>query len=141
MDWVQQQSDVYGILTPDVEGKRRLYDIHSGTYHDLEAAGISPDTVRIGRFHFYEPIFAKARKLLIEGAALQPEWLVVDEIGKLEMEQKKGLEPAISEIIELYQNRPGKANLLLVIRDFLLEKAMEHYNIHHSIVIHTPVGL
>lgn len=58
-----------------------------------------------------------------------PDWVIVDEVGKLEIEQHTGIEPALSQIIDLYKVN-AKGSLLLVIRDYLLEQAIAHYKLN-----------
>jgi molybdopterin-guanine dinucleotide biosynthesis protein A/nucleoside-triphosphatase THEP1 len=123
-NWLADQKSTGGILTPDVDGKRKLYDIANHKYYDLQlddnAAGI-----RIGRFVFDEKAFEQARLLLLKSVN-QYDWLVADEVGRLEINENEGLEPAISEVIETYK-QPGNGKLLLVIRDYLLQEAIQYY--------------
>jgi len=55
------------------------------------------------------------------------DWLVIDEIGPLELEGS-GLEPAISEILKDRDSFNGE--ILCVVRDSIMERFLEHYKLH-----------
>lgn len=135
MNWIATQSSVAGILTPDINGKRKLYNISRDTYFDIQLPDDANEGARIGRFLFDENVFAKARDILKNSISEQPEWIVIDEIGRLEMDRKQGLEPALSELIDSIKNSNSQTKLLLVIRDYLLDEAKNHYGIEEAIVL------
>lgn len=132
-EWIESNKNVAGILTPDVDGRRKLLDIKTGAYHYLELNETIDNTIAVGRFYFDKNVFEKAQQILLSALQLRPEWLVIDEIGKLEIEQALGLEPAVGRIINEYKH-PAK-NLLLVIRDSLLSKAIDHYKLENAVVV------
>jgi len=110
-----------------------LLDIKTGAYHDLELDETADNTIAVGRFYFDKNVFEKAQQILLNALQLRPEWLVIDEIGKLEIEQGLGLEPAVGRIINEYKHTAK--NLLLVIRDSLLSKAIDHYKLENAVVV------
>jgi molybdopterin-guanine dinucleotide biosynthesis protein A/nucleoside-triphosphatase THEP1 len=128
MDWLKTHPNTEGFLTPDIKGKRKLFDIASQTYHDLQLDD-KQDGIKIGRFVFDETIFAQARQILTDAFHNKPDWIVVDEIGRLEMERNEGLEPAVSNLINQFRSTETDTKLLLVIRDYLLQDAKKHYGI------------
>ncbi|MDZ7288542.1 MAG: hypothetical protein ONB44_02440 [candidate division KSB1 bacterium] len=131
MNWLAGKDNVAGILTPEVNGIRKLYDIAAREFFPFQAERESTageDQVTIGRFTFYQSAFARARLLL--GAALKehPRWLIIDEIGPLEL-NNHGFEPLVSQIICAFQADKFAGDLLLVVRDTLLEEVVSHYHI------------
>ena len=82
---------------------------------------------QVGRYTFSAAAFDWANKVLLE-AALQPEikWLVIDEIGPLEL-QGKGLAPAFDSIMK---NLRPDLNLVLVIREKIAESIVLLYNLN-----------
>lgn len=134
MHWVQHTPNVGGILTPDVNGIRQLYCIRKQTYHTLQLPSTAPG-IHIGRFVFDADAFALARQTLLEDARLPLDWVVADEIGRLETQRQEGLEPAISEVIHWYQQNKTDSKLLLVIRDYLLRETITHYAITNPVVL------
>lgn len=148
MKWVEARDKMTGILTPDQNGLRMLYNISEKRYYPLQVNGDTAG-VAIGRFVFDPEGFQKARHALTDALTQEVEWLVVDEIGRLEMDRGSGLEPAVSKVIEHFKTNPARGNLLLVIRDYLLNDAISHYGLQEAIVLdaaffnpeHHPSGL
>lgn len=134
MNWLQSHQSVLGILTPDVDGKRMLFDIEQRTYHHLQLNEANKGII-IGRFVFDPAAFELARNIIHSAIQQQPEWIVVDEIGRLEMERNQGLEPEISNTITHFKTTPGPTKLLLVIRDYLLEDAKKFYGLEDAIIL------
>ncbi|OSZ78837.1 hypothetical protein CAP35_11475 [Chitinophagaceae bacterium IBVUCB1] len=138
MNWLQRTPNTAGILTPDVDKWRMLYDVAARTYHPLQVRASHPvnDLVMIGKYRFSKTGFHLAQQLLLKGAESNAEWVIADEVGLLEIKQQTGLEPAISKIISLYNTRQVQHNkLLLVIRDYLLDDARLHYKIENATVL------
>ncbi len=52
-----------------------------------------------------------------------------DEAGRLEVEQDSGWEPALTALIEDYKATRRQGTLLLVVRDSLVEKALEKWKL------------
>lgn len=129
--WTEGRENMAGILTPDDEnGRRVLVDIATRACYPLQVdQHFTGNILAIGRFIFDHDVLLKAQEVLKAAACNDPQWLVIDEVGKLETGQDKGLEPAVSHIIRQYQSETGKGKLLLVIRDTLLEKAVEKYGL------------
>lgn len=126
--WCAKQPDVAGILTPDIQGSRMLYDIGKQEYSVFEVGGdYEGEVVETGRFRFAADAFENAKKVLCDALQAEPPWLVVDEFGKLEL-KGAGLEPLISRLVGLYQE-DGKGDLLIVIRDYLLEDALRYLSL------------
>lgn len=130
MDWVQSRPHIGGLLTPDVKHTRMLFDLHSRTYHPFEVKdSYAGDKIAIGSFLFAKTAFEKAQDILMKAVARSLDWIIIDEVGKLEIEQGEGLEPAVLRVVRAFQSGLVKGNLLLVIRDSLLEKAVEKYQL------------
>lgn len=128
-----------GILTPDVHGLRMLQDMGTGALHPLQTMS-EADAITIGRFHFSQQGFEHARQILKQAMHAQPNWIVVDEVGKLELEQQKGLEPTLSELIA-HAKKLTDTRLLLVVRDSLLEKALLHYRLNDALIVNQLTDL
>jgi nucleoside-triphosphatase THEP1 len=134
--WIGSRENVAGLLAPDLDGKRKIYDIRGDSYYDLELEGrTGPGIIRVGRFAFDAAVFDQGKELLQQALIHDPDWLVIDEVGKLEIESNSGLEPTVKEIIRLYQSGTVKGKLLLVIRDYLLRKAIMHYQLIESVTV------
>jgi len=134
MDWVLRTPNVGGILTPDVNGMRKLFDIDTQHYHNLQIGHQAPG-IKIGRFTFDPVVFNLANNIIEQSTTQQYNWIVVDEIGRLEMEQQRGLATAVSAIIKASQTGHFPFKLLLVIRDYLLNDAINYYQLQSAIIL------
>jgi nucleoside-triphosphatase THEP1 len=136
--WLATGIQAAGILTPDVKGVRMLYDIALGKYHAFEVdETYGAEKVSIGRFLFARNTFNQGREILARPLLPQTEWMVIDEVGKLEVEQGEGWEPMVLRLVAGYKADVYKRNLLLVIRDSLLEKTLYKYDLEgRALIIH-----
>ncbi len=77
-------------------------------------------------------VFDKAKEILLRDFEKDYDWLVIDEIGPLEL-NNSGLEPAITEI---FSNRSTfKGNILIVVRDKVFNDLIAHYGIQNDFEI------
>ena len=135
MDWAAARNDVGGFLTPDKNGLRMLYDVQKRIYHPFQSNEEgSQDVVETGKFRFLKEGFEAGKQLLRNVAGQPVPWFIVDEAGKLEVELDKGFEPELSAVLTRYQQRHTNGNLLLLIRDNLLEKAIHKYNLQGATI-------
>ncbi|RYE15296.1 MAG: hypothetical protein EOP51_27025 [Sphingobacteriales bacterium] len=137
--WLRNKTNhVSGVLTPDKDGRRLLYDIARDEYHELEAPENTPDeeVQMIGKFRFCKEGFDKAQEILKRSLEENTEWMVIDEVGKLELDEGRGLEPTVGEVIRFYQGGEAKGKLILVIRNYLLDEAVERYGLNRDLLIH-----
>lgn len=133
--WLEHQKDVAGILTPDVNGMRKLYDVSGKKHYDLQL-NEGEEGIEIGRFVFDRKAFDKAQHLLNESMNKTTGWIVVDEIGRLEIDRNEGLEPAVGNLVNKFkQHTQADVKLLLVIRDYLLNAAVAHYQLQNAVVL------
>lgn len=132
--WVKGKSTIGGILTPDRNGKRVLHQIATNQSHQFEL-NASEQGTSIGRFVFDTSAFEKARSILLNDITQPFDWVIVDEVGRLEINRKEGLEPAVSSLIEYVKHNSTSPKLMLVVRDYLLEEAMTHYQIEDAILV------
>ena len=132
--WVDAQDNVVGILTPDVNDTRMLYEIAEKTYYKFQTHN-NENSIGIGKFLFDNSAFNTAQDILLQGLKKQHSWMIVDEVGRLEIEGKLGLEPRLTQLIHAYKNHQVKGNLLLVIRDYLLQDAIDYYQIPRAEVL------
>ena len=135
MEWVAGKSNVAGFLTPDVNEARMLYDIEKKTSYKMQLnEADDEESISVGRFLFSKKAFNAAKSILANAAV---DWLIIDEAGKLEIEQHLGLEPELSNIIDSFRKSIRSGNLILVIRDTLVEKAVKKYDLEDARIIHS----
>lgn len=149
--WVRARAaageSVAGILAPATDEERRLCSIATGECRVLTAGPGVPDSrlVAIGPHRFDGAVFDWARGVIAEAAtgsaaaggegaagsagAAAPGWLVVDEVGPLEL-GGSGLDPAVRAAA----GAGASARLLLVVRERLVERVLDHYGLPASAV-------
>lgn len=139
--WFEQipiTKTVAGILMPDMNGSRKIYNIKTREIFDIECSDYEQATeslTTVGRYYFYNSAFEKANAIIAEAASAASEILVIDEVGKLELEGK-GLYNATKNSIETEAYKNGNKILLLVVRDYLYEQAISFLDIKKHILIH-----
>ena len=131
--WASDRADVDGLICPDGKnGKRYFLKVKSKEEIELEAESenhIEFDTViEIGPFKFLKVAFEKANEFLITfSSKKESQYLIIDELGKLEL-KKQGLHDSAAKLIPDYMFNDNKG-LILVIRTSLLEEVINHYQI------------
>lgn len=126
--WCAQKKNIAGILMPDINGKRNVVDIKTAATFEIECSdpeNTSKVLVNIGRYYFYAEAFEKANSILLQASTQAREWLVIDEVGKLEIIEK-GFYPAVKAIITTASCK----NLLLVVREGLCEAVVSFFKIN-----------
>jgi nucleoside-triphosphatase THEP1 len=128
--WRKNLSSCGGFLSPDINGVRVLEDLRSGEIIPFELPeNAASASIQIGRFRFSREAFNRAGEILQRESILDPDWLVIDEIGKLELEQNDGFEPWASWLISKYKSGAKKGRLVLVVRESLLHDAINKYQL------------
>jgi hypothetical protein len=134
--WLLHTPNVHGILTPIHERKRVMYLPGHNLTLDFETDdATSEPVIAVGRFLFLQSAFEAAQLVMQHARTDAAPWFIVDEAGKLEIEQDTGFEPALSALIKKYQQPATPGKLLLIIRDTLLEKAMHKYKLYGATVL------
>lgn len=131
MHWAASQTKIEGIFQPVIDDKRFIYHIASRTLKSLEVPSSAKDenTIKIGNYRFSKDTFEWSKKILLDSSPKDLEWLVIDEIGPLELDGN-GLEPAISSILSKRENVSAK--IVCVVREEILQKFIDHYKLHSS---------
>ncbi|GAB4146821.1 MAG: hypothetical protein Fur0015_13170 [Ignavibacteriales bacterium] len=128
-EWCERQESVSGILQPVIDGKRFIKSISTGEIRKLEISenDLSDKIIRVGNYCFDKNIIEWAKITLLADKSLNSEWLIVDEFGKLEMDEK-GLEPVITFLINDKDLRE-QTKLIIVVRNFLWQDFLSRYSL------------
>lgn len=128
--WCVDIGNVGGILMPDREGVRFFQDIETGESWPALAHG-TEEALEVGRFRFSAEAFRRASRRI--ALAADQLFVVIDEIGKLELEGL-GFASVLRSLLESTDwPRPA---LLLVVRDTLLEPVREAFGLEDAFVVH-----
>lgn len=128
INWSANREDVYGILTPVVNGKRVFMNAHTIEQFPMEANEGGEEILTVGKFVFSQTNFNKAIQI-IDNAIYKSGWLIVDEIGPLEL-RGEGFAEVVKEVVER-----RKENTLLVVREGLLQQTKAYFNLQQAIII------
>ena len=141
--WCDEQKNIAGILMPDIDGSRKILDLHSKGVFDIEcadAANTKKLITSVGRFHFYTAAFEKANSIILAALNKTPGWLVIDEAGKLELEGK-GFYESIVKAVDVYSNDKVAGNLLITVRESLCNEVISFFKIKNFQVVHQLVDI
>lgn len=137
LKWCNRQENIAGVLMPDMDGSRKIINLHSKEVFAIECTDplhtSEPLTV-IGRYYFYTAVFEKANHILVQALSLNPGWLVIDEAGKLEL-AGKGFHDPIVKAVAFYNNVNNPGNLLISVRDSLCKEVISFFKIRNCRVI------
>ena len=133
MNRINLVKGVNGILSPDVNGVRKLLFIGNRTLIDFETLH-QHDSISIGRFHFSNKAFEMANDYLINIKPQSHSEIIIDEIGKLELNEK-GFFRALVHHLAIVRQAQTNYRLVLVIRDSLLQEVIMKFGIEDAEVI------
>ena len=137
LHWSKSRNDVDGLLCPDdANGKRYFLKLKNKTIFKLEAEAETEAIVTIGNFKFLRSAFNEANDyLILEASKTEPKYLIIDEIGKLEL-KNEGLHVSTKALISQFKSNDN-THLILVVRDYLLDAVLEHYGITECSILNT----
>lgn len=143
LKWCKQQKNIYGILMPDINESRKIFDLHTKTVFDIEcpdALNANEPLISVGNFHFYISAFEEANHILLSALKQKPGWLIIDEVGILELDGK-GFYTAIVKAVEFYSDKNSSGNLLITVRDSLCAKVIAFFKLKDYKVIDQLVDI
>lgn len=128
--WSREKNDMHGILTPVIEGKRVLMNVHTRSAIQMEAGPEEKDTVVVGKFVFSSNNFNQAIEV-VRDAISKDGWLIIDEIGLIEL-RGEGFAEVLKEALAS-GNKEQK--IMLIVREGLVEKVKEFFHLKNALVI------
>jgi nucleoside-triphosphatase len=132
MQWTDRRMDWGGVLSPDVDGLRQLYNVkEKKTIPWQKSESDHPDDIIIGRFVFDADAFQRAMDWLddhLKDPSLK--YIILDEVGPLEL-SGKGWDQWLKTALPKLNNK----TLILVIRDHLLKEVVVHYGLDEFEVV------
>jgi nucleoside-triphosphatase THEP1 len=138
LNWCKNKKSIGGILMPDINGARKIFDVATKDFFDIECIdteNTKEPITSVGRFHFYTSSFELANSILLAALAQKPDWLVIDEVGRLEL-GGKGFYKSIVQVVNLYNQPAYPINLLITVRDSLLGEVISFFGINNCHIIH-----
>lgn len=136
MHWCNTHPQADGILMPDVNQVRNFYFIKTKKYLPVQIENDAPEEkLMVGKFCFSKKAFDTANSYLIKSYVSQTYYFIIDEIGKLEVEQQTGLHLVFSQILQTHLESTSNALLLVVVRKNLLKNFLELYNCENKVEV------
>lgn len=134
LQWCEGKKGIEGILMPDINGKRKMLDIATQTLFDAELTEETSEPItEIGKYKFYTAAFERANDILLNAIDKNPAYIIIDEVGKLEMKEK-GFYKAVVTLIELAKQKKIQSQLILVVRDSFVEEVCKYFKIEEYVL-------
>lgn len=124
-NFVAKQKSIDGILTPVIDNKRYFYHISSKVIKNVEADKIDEEVFRVGKYKFLSSSFNWANKRILHALENKNDWIVIDEIGPLELEGN-GFH---NSVIKLLKEATKGLKIIFVVRESLVEKFLNYYQL------------
>ena len=124
LKWLEKRKDVFGILTPIQNGKRVFMNAATKEQFQMEAEVNEENVFSVGKYIFSKKAFEKANSILEDAIKEREGWIIVDEIGPLEL-KGEGFHEMVKEVLS---SKSG-LSILFVVRQVILDEVMQHYRV------------
>jgi nucleoside-triphosphatase len=128
--WSENRDDVFGVLTPVEHNKRFFLNVHTRERFAMEATLEETETLAVGRFIFSRANFEKAIGIIRE-AIHEEGWLIIDEIGPLEL-RGEGFCEILKEVLAAGNK---KQKIVLVVREGMADKVGKFFLLNDYILV------
>jgi len=127
--WAESRT-VAGFLSPDGPHGRQLMNVSTGELRAFEAEGDAEAAgcQIIGRFHLLQSAFDAGAAWIREGLRLGAPWLLMDEVGPLEL-SGTGFDTLLRETLDELKGRNTISRLLIVVRTQALDAVVSRYGL------------
>ena len=129
-NWLAKNENSCGFLSPKLEEKRYFENIETGEQRLLE---VESSSLQIGKYCFDQTVFSWAERELLNQLTAEKEWLIIDEIGPLEIRKAQGFHNLILKIIA--SQASIKSKIIFVVRDFMVAEFIEKYQFHNAKIL------
>ena len=127
MKWSIDKKEVSGILTPVVDGKRVFYNVRTKEQFRMEAEPGEENILEIGKFIFSKDSFERAIYILEKAMENNSGWLIIDEIGPLELRGE-----GFAEVMKNILDKGNSSRLLIVVRENLIQRVIDFFKINRD---------
>ena len=129
-NWAQNKPNVNGFLSVKIDGKRFFENLETGEKRPME---IENSDLQIGKYSFNPDVFLWAQNQLQNQYYSDQEWIIIDEIGPLEIRKNEGFHGLILKIIEA--NSTSRPKIIFVVRDYMVAEFIEKYQFYTAKII------
>jgi len=130
--WLIDKNNVQGIISPIIDGNRFLVNINSDEKRklEIESGSSQENVIKVGNYIFDKSVFEWACEIILGSIKSNPDWLIIDEVGPLEL-QDEGLAKAVNKVFS-EKDYLLKTNVVFVVREQLLNDFLNHYNLSEN---------
>ena len=134
-EWLSNKINAAGIICPVINGKRILIFHPHKEQIILEAGESTENEILIcGKYKFYKNAFINANNYISSLDFVKLEWVIIDEAGYLEL-NNDGLHDSMEFVLKKFYEYNLNFNIIIVVRDFLIEKIIEKYKLKNFVKI------
>jgi nucleoside-triphosphatase THEP1 len=124
-----------GFITPDIDESRKLIFLDKDEELPFQLEdNAKEDVLQIGRFKLSQSTFNAVKNKLQNLHNTRAQLIIIDEIGPLEM-NNYGFEPELSSFIEKFKAMNSSKLLIIVVRNTILNAAIEKYKLEDAAVL------
>ena len=130
--WLKDKNNVQGIISPIIDSKRFVVNIQSDEKRKLEidSGSSQKNVIKVGKYIFDKSVFEWACEIILGSIKSNPDWLIIDEVGPLEL-QDEGLAKAVNKVFS-EKDYLLKTNVVFVVREQLLNDFLHHSNLSEN---------
>lgn len=129
-NWLSNRTDVGGFISPDFNGTRYLKNNQSKEVIRFQVRNQEDDQIEVGRFLFRKSAFRQAEEWAVQHLIEDKvSYILIDELGKLEV-KGEGLATLIKKLVS-----QDLKHIILVIRDYLLDEAIQIFGLQKAKVV------
>ena len=124
------KKNVYGILTPIINGQRVFLNIATGEIFPMEAFE-EEATLAVGKYLFSKESFLKATTILTQALKQKEGTLMLDEVGPLEL-RGSGFYKIVREMVA---DKNSLLEKMVVVRESILQDVIHFFQIKNYRII------
>ena len=136
-NWIlKQQLDgkiIHGIVNPYITDQKWFINTEDNIKFRMNAEHNETNPIVVGNYKFSQKAFNKAQDILAQSLQIASNYLIIDEIGKLEL-KGDALEPIVSEVLNNWK-RKKTFTLVIVVRSSLVKQVIERYSLPNPFII------
>jgi hypothetical protein len=121
-----KSSSVGVFICPDVHGQRMMYFCSENRLVPFQKPD-DMDAVKIGKFLFDKVVFNKACDILVSPLALDNDFVIVDEVGPLELNEN-GFYQSLVSLLNAWEKKDN-GSLILVVREHLVNDVIAKFDL------------
>jgi len=127
-----RKSNVGGFICPDVNGQRMIYFLNERRVVPFQIVN-NENEVSIGKFTFDKNVFNKACDILVDTSTLESDFVIVDEVGPLELKEQ-GYYRSLKILLENWTTKRD-GTLILVVREHLVNEVISKFDLKNAAII------